>query len=327
MMPANAGRHRRVYERDTDRLFIELFRQRADIVDALTREVLGNSLKRACLVRGQVRHYAGSGSIDIEIDFTNGPILLIENKIDAAYSITRDGHGQPQRYQSSAALQRQNGRKVHSVILAPSRYLASSRLAGMFDTQVAYETFLSFLAGDDLRLMQAAIAQAEAPYEPVANALAGGFFAAVRSLMVARFPDLVMKHDPNADGIRPDASRTIYFDVSRTLATHAGVPRPRMSLQCWDSSARSASVKVMLTGLAGMAAHLAPPRSLIDIGAYLRPAGRSLGIVIDTPRLDTQRPFADQADDIVEALEAALRLQAWWHFNGGVVRDWIAERS
>lgn len=323
MTPAIAGRHHRVYERDTDRLFIELFRRRTDIVDALARQVLGGSLKRACLVRGQVRHYAGSGSIDIEIDFENGPLLLIENKIDAAYSITRAGHGQPHRYQSSVSLQRRNGRKVHSVILAPARYLASSRLAGMFDAQVSYETFLAFLGGEDLRLVQAAIAQAEAPYEPIANALAGSFFAAVRCLIADRFPDLVMKHDPNADGIRPDASRTIYFDVPRTLAEHAGVPRPRMSLQCWDSSARSASVKVMLTGMAGMAAHVAVPQSLTDIGGYLRPAGRSLGIVIDTPRLDTQRPFALQADDIIEALEAALRLQAWWQTNGAVIRAWL----
>lgn len=131
-----------------------------------------------------------------------------------------------------------------------------------------------------------------------------------------------MKHDPNDGGLRPHASRTIYFDVPRTLHFHAGVPRPRMSLQCWDSDAPSASVKIMLGNGSAVADRLIAPQSLADIGGYLRPAGRSLGIVIDTPRLDTQRPFQEQADDVVEALEAALRLQRWWNENGETLRGW-----
>ena len=324
MIPTTTEIGGRVYERDTDRLFIQLFRGRPDAVEALARAALGCSANCMPLVRGQIRHYIGSGSIDIEIDFKDGPVLLIENKIDAAYSITREGHGQPQRYRASATFQGRNGREVRTVLLAPQRYLSSSRLGVMFDAQVPYEAFLSLLTGSDLKLMRSAIAQAEAPYEPIANALAGGFFAAIRGLIQERYPDLVMKHDPNADGIRPDASRTIYFDVTRTLLAHPGVPRPRMSLQCWDSAARSASVKIMLPDLASMANRLPVPQSLTDVGGYLRPAGRSLGIVIDTPRLDTQRPCADQADDVVEGLEAALRLQAWWQANEMAVQGWTS---
>lgn len=135
-----------------------------------------------------------------------------------------------------------------------------------------------------------------------------------------------MKHDPNDAGVRPDASRTIYFDVPRTLRLHAGLPRPRMSLQCWDSAARSASVKIMLQDRAALSDRLSVPQSLSDIGGYVRSAGRSLGIVVDTPRLDTQRPFDEQADDIIEALEAALRLQGWWNENGDILLQW-AQRS
>jgi hypothetical protein len=139
-----------------------------------------------------------------------------------------------------------------------------------------------------------------------------------------------MKRDPNADGVRPGHSRTVYFDVPKALRIHPDVPRPKMSLQCWDSSASSASVKIMLTGLARLAERLSPPRNLSDIGGYLRRATGSLGIVIDTPRLYTQRPLYDQANDAVEALEAALRLQKWWNANGDTLRNWtqtIARRS
>ena len=249
---------------------------------------------------------------------------MIENKIDAGYSITREGHGQPQRYQRSVAAFRAAGANAYSVLLAPASYLSGSRLADLFDARIPYETLKELTEGKDRALIDGAILQAAAPYEPVANAGAGEFFAAIRQLISQRFPDLVMKHDPNDGGVRPGASRTVYFDVLRTLRLHANVPRPRMSLQCWDSTARSASVKIMLPGRAAFAGRQPVPQSLADIGGYLRPAGRSLGIVIDTARLDTQRPFAEQADDIVEALEAALRLQGWWNENGDMLRQWTA---
>ena len=49
--------------------------------------------------------------------------------------------------------------------------------------------------------------------------------------------------------------------------------------------------------------------------------------MIDSPRLNTQRPFAEQADDIVEALESALRLQGWWNENSDILRQWTAREG
>jgi hypothetical protein len=95
-----------------------------------------------------------------------------------------------------------------------------------------------------------------------------------------------------------------------------------MSLQCWDKAARSASVKIMLRNGAAFVDQLSVPQSLTDSGGYLRPANRSLGIVIDTPRLDPQRPFEEQADDIIEALDATLRLQHWWNENCDILLQW-----
>jgi hypothetical protein len=87
-------------------------------------------------------------------------------------------------------------------------------------------------------------------------------------------------------------------------------------------SKNTQTVKIMLTGLARLAERLSAPRNLSDLGGHLRRAAGWLGIVIDTPRLDTQKPFADQADDVAEALEAALRLQKWRNENGDTVRSW-----
>jgi len=98
-----------------------------------------------------------------------------------------------------------------------------------------------------------------------------------------------------------------------------------MSLQCWDSGARSASIKIMVGGWGRFSSNLNAPSSLSDIGAYLRPAGKSLGFVIDTPLLDTQIDVNAQLTEVTEGLEAGLRLQSWWNNNGAVLRRWAIE--
>jgi hypothetical protein len=312
----------RVYERDTDAAFLRLFRGSSNFAKSFARAVTGRSVDGAAQVEGQRRHVGSTGSIDISIRYPCGLLVLIENKIDAGYSVTQDGHGQPQRYQRTVATYRERGVEVYSVLLAPENYIKSSRLADMFDRCVTYESLREEISASDAALIEAAIRQAEAPYEPIPNTGAISFFASIRKLVTEHYPDIFMKRDPNPSGIRPADSRTVYFDTARSLHSHPAIRRPRMSLQCWDSGAPSASVKIMMDGLAHLAKHLPVPGDLADIGGYLRPAGRSLGIVIDTPRLNTQRPFQDQWDDIVEALEAAIRLQGWWNNNSLLLAKW-----
>lgn len=313
----------RVYERDTDVLFIRLLRERPQFLDLFAALASADPMEGNVTVSGQRRHVGCPGSIDIVVRFSSGPMLLIENKIDAAYSVTNCGLGQPQRYRTSVEAYRAAGVNAISVLLAPLTYLKTTRAAAIFDVQIAYESLRDAIPAADHHLLEAAILQAATPYEPIPNSEAGDFFAGIRQLINSRYPTLTMKKDPNADGIRPDDSRTIYFDVGRTLRLHHGVPKPRMSLQCWDSSAPSASVKLMLPGLAAKAKTLCVPQSLVDIGGYLRPAGRSLGIVIDTPRLDTQTPIIEQHEDVGDALNAALRLQSWWADSETTLRGWV----
>lgn len=313
---------RRIYERDTDQLFLRQFRENPPFAKAFLEQVVGKDTSRLNHIVSQVRHRRDTGTIDFEVHCED-VALLIENKIDAGYSITRDGSGQPDRYRRSVAALREGGREALSVLLAPEVYLASSKLAAHFDKRVSYESLRALFEGNDLSLIDRAIEQASAPYEPVANSGTMSFFASYEKLVAERFSDLKIKQGPNADGVRPGGSRTIYFDVRRTLTDHAGVPRPRMSLQCLDSGAATASVKIMLGGLGTLCQALGVPQSLRDVGGYLRPAGRSLGIVIDTPRLNTQRAFDDQIPEVVEGLEAALRLQAWWGDSRTLLQEWL----
>jgi len=69
----------------------------------------------------------------------------------------------------------------------------------------------------------------------------------------------------------------------------------------------------MLGGWGVRASTMSTPDSFTETGGYVRPAGRSLGFVIDTPQLDTQMPFDAQVPAVEEGLEAARRLAAWWN--------------
>lgn len=311
----------RIYERDTDRLFIGALRRNPAIGTGLL-STLGLPPASVKQVRGQTRHVGSTGTIDIDVTFTDGTRLMVENKIDAGYSITRMGEDQPARYRRTIEAYRAQGANAHSVLLAPAVYLASSRSADAFDARASYESFLEMMEGEDRALLNAAIDQAKTPYEPDPNPSTGAFFLDYRQFVRDRFPALILKPDPNANGDRPTGSRTFYFDTRKTLVRYSDLPNPSMSLQCWDSNAPSASVKIMLPRWGRFAASLAEDESLVDIGAYLRPAGQSLGVVIDTPRLETQRGFANQVEEVTEGLEAALRLQAWWADSHRLLQMW-----
>lgn len=278
----------------------------------LAGEVLGVATQRP--------HPVGSGSIDLWLRLADRTAVLIENKIDAAWSVTGAGDDQPARYRASVAHLREMGGPALSLLVAPRRYLDGSRQAKAFDRRVAYEDCLPHLEGEDRALLLAAIAQAALPYEPEPDAPTGDFFAALRAHAERHWPGLVVKRDPNARGVRPTGSHTIYFDVARTLQLQPHLPVPRMSLQAWDSGAASPSVKIMLGGLAELAARLPVPRGLRAVGGYLRPAGGSLGLVLDTLRLDPRQPFADQVEAVNTGLGRAQMLKGWWDRESAELR-------
>jgi hypothetical protein len=314
---------KRIYERETDALFSASFTRNPAFARAFLTLVDGRPKNAIVGVSHQTPHKGAGhrGSIDLELTRADGSLLLIENKIDAGYSVTRTGDPQPDRYRASISALRARGLQAASVLLAPQIYLGGTRHGDAFDHQVSYEALRASLVGSDLALLEAAILQAATPYDPIPNSSSAAFFADYEAFARANFPELVIKHNPNGNGVRPTESRTIYFDVPRTLRTWATLPRPRMSLQCRDSAAPSASVKIMLGGWGSRVGSIPVPESLVEIGGYIRPAGRSLGLVIDTPQLDTQMPFDAQVPAVEEGLEAARRLARWWSHHAAILQQ------
>lgn len=294
----------------------------------LTNPAFAAAFLSVARVRGQVatvtmqqRHPMGRGSVDLHVKLDDGTVILVENKIDAAWSVA--GDAQPIRYRDSIAHLRRSGIRAGSLLLAPQIYLSASRDGALFDRQVSYEACLSYLDGEDRICLAAAIAQAGRPYEPEPDQASGDFFSAFRAHVMSHYPQLTLKREPNGNGVRPTGSHTFYFEVVRTLRIHSGLPKPRMSLQAWDSGAAAPSVKIMLGGLAARARGTPVPDGLHAIGGYIRPAGGSLGLVIDTPRLETDRPFTDQQGTVDSALGKAVDLKNWWDENGKSLRETI----
>ena len=215
---------------------------------------------------------------------------------------------------------RASGQRAASVLLAPAIYLRGTRHSAAFDCHVSYETLRPALTGNDLALLDAAIAQAATPYDPEPNLSSAAFFADFEAYSRNHFSELVIKRNPNGMGVRHIGSRTIYFDVPRTLRDWERLSRPRMSIQCSDGAAPSASVKIMLGGLGLNARGVKAPESLHAVRGYIRAAGRSLGLVIYTPELDTQIRIDAQVLVVEKNLEAARRLVTWWNHNAGTLK-------
>lgn len=305
----------RIYERQTDALFAKALVDNSAFATTFLNAIDGRLANPIIDLSTQTRHRGTGhrGSIDLEITRADGGIVLVENKIDAGYSVTSTGKPQPERYRASVTALRNQRKKAVSVLLAPDLYLAGTRYADAFDHLVSYEALRCTLNGEDLELLDAAIAQAATLYDPIPNASSGAFHADLKTFASLHFPELIIKKNPNGNGVRPAGSNTIYFDVPRTLKNLAHLPRPRMSLQCRDLGAPSASVKIMLGGMGRQAGSIAAPQSLVGIGGYIRPAGQPLGLVLDTPQLHIQQPFDAQVSEVEEGLEAARKLTAWWN--------------
>jgi hypothetical protein len=272
----------------------------------------------------QARHEGTSGTIDILVRLLGEKAevgrLLIENKLDSSFTPT-----QPERYASSAVAMSRAGRTAIAVICAPEKYLARSKYLAPFRVSVSYEAVSGWLDGDDKALLLDAILRFEMPYEPDPVPAVADFHEGYAKLVQQIAPELIVKPNPNPRRERPQDSRTIYFLTKRTLPLFPYLPPLRFSHQCWDKSAPSASVKVMFGKWAKHEAFIRKisARTLGNTGIYVRKAGDSLGLVIDTPRLNNTQPVASQLSAVSTGIRAAAALRSWMFANESALADWV----
>ena len=278
-------------------------------------------------VSRQTRHVQHGGTIDLDIKVGDRFRLLVENKIDARESYTSAGIAQRDRYRASAAGHALAGVPTLTILLCPEIFGGAGMGSG-FDRMIHYEQLRGTLPPDDAELLERAIQQAKAPYVPVENEFNTGFFQHYEMLVANDYPALAFKAKRRDGGARPATSKTMYFDTGKTLGKLPWfTPTLRMSHQCLDETEPSASVKIMIGTWARHVDRLEAPQSLADIDGYIRRAGASLALAVDTPRLYVDRPFSDLVVDVRAGLEAAMRLARWWRGNPEVLRRWQEQVS
>jgi len=317
-----------VYEKHIDEVIESNLRSNPHFASQLTSRLagrLGTALQFSSLeIVRQSAHIGATGTIDLLVRLRNEEgetqsCLLIENKLDSSFTPT-----QPQRYASSAIAMTRDAKKAYAIICAPGEYLKKSRHLASFAAQLSYEEVLDWVSGLDHRTLRDAILRFAMPYEPDPVAEVADFHRGYAELVNELAPELAIKPNPNPDGERPEDSRTIYFVVQKTLPHYGFLPTLRFSHQCRDSSAPSASVKVMFAGWADRLASIEPIacRSLAGTQMYLRKAGRSLGLAIDTPHMDNKRPVRTQREAVEAGIYAAAALRAWMFGNQEALHDW-----
>lgn len=278
-----------------------------------------------CRVVRQVPHLGAAGTIDLLICLVakkSGEVarILLENKLDSGFTPT-----QPERYAASAVAMSRSDRPAIAAICAPRNYLQRSKYLAPFKAQVSYEEIATWVDGHDRTLIESAILRFLMPYEPEPDPEVRDFHEGYADLIRQIAPELIVKSNPNVNGERPKSSRTIYFVVNKTLPQWDFLPTMRFSHQCWDSSGPSPSVKVMFDGWAKHVTVLRNHSSALgNTNLYIRKAGRSLGLVHNTPRLDNTKPVGEQLNSVTTGIRAAAALRAWLYANEQTLREWAA---
>ncbi len=295
----------RIRESKTDAIFTTAFRTSEAFCNSVRRQIGITGAGCASSVTQQAPHYSDSGTIDLDVILSRQR-LLIENKISAAWSFTRKGENQADRYTRSAS-----GFDAHSVLLAPRAYFRSAGKTNTFDKLISYESLLPNFSGANYEILCTAIDQAVVPVTNPDDERTI-FFDHISALMAEITPDIRMKmRDRNKD------SYTVHLDVPKSLRRHTGLPTPSVFLQL-----RQANVKLMVRKWGWALEWIRKEPGLEGTGITLGRVGTrgTIAFQMQTPFVDCDQSFESQARAIEKALLTTRTLCRWWDANEALLR-------
>ena len=221
--------------------------------------------------------------------------ILIENKIDAPPQPQ-----QAQGYKSRGEQGEADGfwDSFKTCLIAPERYLTSSRQTELYDHEISYEEILAYFSsrrfrdsrfGYKAKLMQEAIEQNRRGCQPVFNREITVFVEQYVAYAELHFPQLVVQ----AAKPRPAGSTWIKFRPSG-IATSIDL--------CHQMTA--GFVKVFFTGaieqLEALTNKYAP---YVTEHQLINAAGKSVSITVEVPKLDPLQAFESQLEKVSSALQ------------------------
>ncbi|WP_198781162.1 hypothetical protein [Shewanella putrefaciens] len=295
-----------IAERDIDLLILEELSVSTEFREWFSSRVFGEAIYQSQLGTWHSVSDAQLGESDIIFLFEaiDGPrtAILIENKIDAP---PQPKQGERYRLRGEKGLKDGYWEKFKTCVIAPSKYLYSTKHVESYDAEVSYEEIFAYFQSRSSRsdrfpykakILQEGIEQNRRGYQPEYNEEITKFVAEYFAYSVEEFAQLEMqKAKP-----RPAGSTWIMFNP-KSLPKEINLVH----------QLTAGLVKVFFNGQAEIFENLkCKYSSKLPENASIRIAGKSVSISIKVPKIDPiSQSFFEQKEKVTQALHQLSLLE------------------
>lgn len=304
-----------IAERDIDLLVMEELSVSDEFREWFSSRVFGEPIFQSKIGAWHSVSDAQLGESDIVFLFEaiDGPrtAILIENKIDAP---PQPQQGQRYRSRGEKGLKEGYWEKFKTCVIAPSKYLSSSKHTESYDINVSYEELLAYFQSRSpidgrfpykARILLEGIEQNRRGYQPEHNDQMTKFVSDYYAYVTGEYPHLGMQEAKP----RPAGSTWIMFypktfpkGVNLTHQLTAGLVKAFFTGQAESFDALQEKYKSIL-----------PDNSSIDV------AGKSVAISVEVPKIEPLSiSFSDQKEKVKQALRNLSILEKLVSANGGI---------
>ena len=282
-----------VYERDIDLYIINKFLNDSKFKELFLKKInCQNYQVCKCLHSFSDEH--GESDITIILENDNRKIgLLIEDKINA-----KAMPEQYKRYILRAEKQKHEGLfdNYYIFIIAPKSYIDSNNEAQKYDNKISYEEILDYISGDVYgeSLIKKAIKGKKKGYEVVENKSVTLFWEKYYEMVENRFSDLKLNRYEGARG--SDANWPIFFTPIEKIQIFHKSDRGFVDLTIRSVSQYYFEVYDIV-------------KNVLKENMTLQKTGKSLAIRIRVPKIDFEKDFKEQEENVIKCLEVVRELQ------------------
>ena len=283
----------KVSERDIDLYIINKF-----INDSKFKELFLEKINcknyQVCKCLHSFSDEHGESDITIILENDNRKIgLLIEDKINA-----KAMPEQYKRYILRAEKQKHEGLfdNYYIFIIAPKSYIDSNNEAQKYDNKISYEEILDYISGDVYgeSLIKKAIEEKKKGYDVVENKAVTLFWEKYYEMVENRFSDLKLNRYEGARG--SDANWPIFFTPIEKIQIFHKSDRGFVDLTIRSVSQYYFEVYDIV-------------KNVLKENMTLQKTGKSLAIRIRVPKIDFEKDFKEQEENVIKCLEVVRELQ------------------
>jgi hypothetical protein len=304
-----------IAERDIDLLVMEELSVSDEFREWFSSRVFGEPIFQSKIGAWHSVSDSQLGESDIVFLFEaiDGPrtAILIENKIDAP---PQPQQGQRYRFRGEKGLKEGYWEKFKTCVIAPSKYLSSSKHSESYDINISYEELLAYFQSRNprdgrfsykARILLEGIEQNRRGYQPEHSDQMTKFVSDYYAYVTGEYPHLGMQEARP----RPAGSTWIMFypktfpkGVNLAHQLTAGLVKAFFTGQAESFDALQEKYKSIL-----------PDNASIDV------AGKSVAISIEVPQIEPLSiSFSDQKEKVKQALQNLCILEKLVSTNGSI---------